>query len=390
MADMNRQVADRAQALAVIALEARNTAQTGRESVQQTFEGMGRIHAYVQDTAGKVQALGDNSREINNIVGVISTIAQQTNRLALDAAVQAATAGEHGKGFGAVAADIRRLAERAKDQASSIARIVRTVNEEIDAASLSMKDTERETSLGAKQAEEIGSALESIFGVVELQSSEIEVINQMANHQLQSSNAVARIMQNVSGLTQQSSANTRGAARNMEHLARLAEQLLRSVEAFKLPENPNYAALPQNLLSAEKGYSTNGMANTVRPGVTVTMRPQEMGQLAYPERNNSGLLGLPSLTQSGSPGQGQRPYPGKSNNSSTLPPNQGQPGGQRPYPGRSNNSGTLPPNQGQPGSQRPYPGRSNSGPLPPPSRGQNGNKLQQNRLQRPPVPPEKQ
>jgi methyl-accepting chemotaxis protein len=144
MADVNRQVADRSQSLYISAHEARQMAQVGRESVQQTVEGMGRIQAYVQDTAAKVQALGDSSREIDNIVGVIATIAQQTNRLALDSAVQAATAGEHGKGFGAVAVDIRRLAERARDQANTIARIVRGVSENIRAAAVSMQDTERE------------------------------------------------------------------------------------------------------------------------------------------------------------------------------------------------------------------------------------------------------
>ena len=145
MADSSRQVADRARVLYNVAREARQTAQTGRDSVRQTVEGMGRINENVQETSNKVQTLGESSREINNIVEVISNIAHQTNRLALDAAIQAAMAGENGKGFGAVAADIRRLAERAKDQASMIARIVRSVGEDIAAAAVAMRDTERET-----------------------------------------------------------------------------------------------------------------------------------------------------------------------------------------------------------------------------------------------------
>ncbi len=242
MAGSSRQVAERAQVLYGVAREARHTAETGREAVQQTVEGMGRVHEYVQDTSSKVQTLGDRSREINNIVEVIANIAHQTNRLALDAAIQAAMAGENGKGFGAVAADIRRLAERAKDQASSIARIVRSVREDIGAVAVSMRDTERETSAGAELAQEAGTSLESIFGVVERQAYEIEAINQMAAQQLQSSSAVVQIMQTVSDSTQQSSGSTRDAAQNMERLARLAEQLLASVEAFKLRENLNYYA----------------------------------------------------------------------------------------------------------------------------------------------------
>src|SRR6266536_3962040 len=241
-AESSREVAGRSQRLYDVARIARQDAQIGRASVQQAVEGMGRINENVQATATKVQTLGDRSREINEIVEAISGIAHQTNRLALDAAIQAAMAGENGKGFGAVAADIRRLAERAKDQASSIERIVRGVREDIGAVAVSMRDTERETSTGSQLAQEAGTSLESIFGVVERQASEIEAINRMAAHQLQSSSAVVQIMQTVSDSTQQSSASTRDAAQNIERLARLAEQLLASVEAFKLRENLNYYA----------------------------------------------------------------------------------------------------------------------------------------------------
>jgi methyl-accepting chemotaxis protein len=288
MADSSRQVAERAQSLYSIAREARQTAETGRESVQQTVEGMGRIHDYVQSTSGKVQTLGERSREINNIVEVISTIAHQTNRLALDAAIQAAMAGENGKGFGAVAADIRRLAERAKDEASSVARIVRSVREDIGAVAVSMRDTERETSAGARLAQEAGTSLESIFGVVERQAQEIENINQMAAQQLQSSSAVVQIMQGVSNSTRQSSSSTRVVAQNMERLARLAEQLLASVEAFKLRENLNYYApsgsvtiTPEN--EREDQFSLSGAYRTI----TATAQPVGVGGYnAFPPRSN--------------------------------------------------------------------------------------------------------
>ncbi len=253
MAEASRQVAERARILFNVAREAHQTAQDGREAVQQTVEGMGRIHQNVQETASKVQLLGDRSREINNIVEVISGIATQTNRLALDAAIQAATAGEHGKGFAAVAADIRRLAEGAKAQTSMIARIVRSVSEDIGAVAVSMQDTERETSTGAKLAEEAGTALQSIYAVVERQAREIELINRVSMQQLQSSSAVVQIMQGVSGSTQQSSASTREASQQMERLARLAEQLLTSVEAFKLRENSSFYGPTSNVtITAEE------------------------------------------------------------------------------------------------------------------------------------------
>jgi len=240
MADSSRQVADRAQNLFALSRTARHSAQGGREAVQQAVQGIGRIYSNVHETASKVQTLGERSREINNIVGVISDIAHQTNRLALDAAIQAAMAGENGKGFAAVAADIRRLAERAKDQANMITKIVRGVREDIGAAAVSMQDTERETSSGAKLTHEAGVALESIFTSVEQQAKEIENINLMAAQQLQSSSAVVQIIRAVTSTTQQSTMSTRDASQNMERLARLVEQLRASVEAFKLRENQGY------------------------------------------------------------------------------------------------------------------------------------------------------
>ena len=278
MADSSRQVAERAQVLYGVAREARQTAESGRGAVLQTVEGMGRIHEYVLDTSSKVQTLGDRSREINNIVEVIANIAHQTNRLALDAAIQAAMAGENGKGFGAVAADIRRLAERAKDQASSIARIVRGVREDIGAVAVSMRDTERETSTGAELAQEAGTSLESIFGVVERQASEIEAINRMAAQQLQSSSAVVQIMQAVSDSTQHSSTSTRDAAENMERLARLAEQLLASVEAFKLRENLNYYAPLGNMaITPEQEYQNQLTVSGAFRTITASAQPSNAG-----------------------------------------------------------------------------------------------------------------
>jgi methyl-accepting chemotaxis protein len=250
MADSSRHVADRAEILYDVARDARQSAQGGRESVQQAVEGMGRIHENVQETATKVQTLGDRSREINNIVEVISSIAHQTNRLALDAAIQAAMAGENGKGFAAVAADIRRLAERAKDQASMIGRIVRSVREEIGAVAVSMQDTERETSAGSQLTQEAGVALETIFSAVEHQAREIENINHMAAQQLQSSRNVVHIMRGISNTTQQSTVSTRNASHDTERLARLVEQLRASVEAFKLRESQGYYVPPSSNVSS--------------------------------------------------------------------------------------------------------------------------------------------
>jgi methyl-accepting chemotaxis protein len=361
----SQQVAGRALALASNAREARVSAQGGRQAVQQTVEGMGRIYNNVQETSNKVQTLGERSREINNIVEAISNIAHQTNRLALDAAIQAAMAGENGKGFGAVAADIRRLAERAKEQSTSVGRIVRSVRDDIGAVAISMRDTERETSAGSKLAEEAGTSLEAIFTVIERQAREIEIINQMAIQQQQSSGDVVQIMQEVSESTQESTTSTRDAAQNMERVARLAEQLLASVEAFKLRESLNYfapdgnAITPSNensddqltpsgvfriVTSTAQPISNGGIYQTPISAGGFSQFPQFSPVLSAPENGGQSLFLAPGHSNEPAPyslqGQGQQPF---------SPTGNGY--GQQPLPSQSNPGAQWPsPNDWQPGS----------------------------------------
>ncbi|MBV9229768.1 MAG: HAMP domain-containing protein, partial [Chloroflexi bacterium] len=283
VASSNRQIAERAQVLYNVAHEARQTAHKGRRAVQQTVKGMNRINENVSSTSKKVLSLGERSREISSIVEVISGIAQQTNRLALDASIQAAMAGEHGQGFGAVAVDIRRLAERAKEQSALIAQRVRNVLEDINTASVSMRETARETATGAQIAQEVGNALEVMFSAVEHQASEIEVTNQVAMQQLQSSNMIVQIMQRVSDSTRQSGVVTHNVTQQMERLAQLAGQLLASVDVFKLREE-------------QPGYVV----------VTETSTPPTSGQLAF----NGPVRSIPSPAQSAERAYGRPAFSG--------------------------------------------------------------------------------
>jgi methyl-accepting chemotaxis protein len=338
MAEASRRVAERAQLLHNVAVEARKDAQGGREAVEMAVAGMGRIHENVQATAKKVQVLGDRSREINNIVEAISSIAHQTNRLALDAAIQAAMAGEHGKGFGAVAADIRRLAERAKEQASNVTRIVRSVREDIGAVAVAMQDTERETEAGARLTQEAGSALETVFAVIEQQAHEIETINQMANQQLESSSSVVQIMHSVSEATQRSSTTTREAAQAMGRLARLVERLRASVEAFKLNEDQSYLSTTgfTDALTVQDGVEGQQSLSGAFRTVTATAQAQ-------PTPTHAGMYNaLPPARQPGagpspegfSPFQPLSPSPSSTGNSEWSQPLPSMPaGGSGPQPG---------------------------------------------------------
>lgn len=275
VAGASRGVADRSKVLTEVARKARRDAYGGRGAVQQAVLGMGRINDNVQATSTRVQYLGERSREIEEVVTVISSIAHQTNRLALDAAIQAAMAGENGKGFGAVAADIRRLAERSKEQTTAITRIVRSVRDDISSVATSMQDTERETSSGTKLTQEAGAALEALFVAVENQAKEIENINDMAVQQLRSSTAAVQIMQSVSETTQQSGLSTRDASQNMQRLARLVEQLRSSVEAFKLRDNQGFFTNGNNINIVEEQDNQMTISGLFRT-VSATAQPTQL------------------------------------------------------------------------------------------------------------------
>ncbi len=246
MATSSSQLAKRSNLLFGMANQARQAAQSGRQAVQQSTEGMNHINNNIHTTSAKIMSLGQHSREISNIVETISNIAQHTNRLALDATIQASMAGENGKGFKAISVDIRRLAELAREQTMMIGRLVHDVLDDINTATISIKETEQEAAAGMQFTQQVGKSLEAIFAVVEQQSSEIEVANQVATQQLQSSMKVVQIMHNIFKAGQESIAGTREANRHVEHLAQLASQMLTSVEVFKLWED---AGQPINIAS---------------------------------------------------------------------------------------------------------------------------------------------
>ncbi|GCE18219.1 HAMP domain-containing methyl-accepting chemotaxis protein [Dictyobacter kobayashii] len=242
MANASRDVAQRAQSLSQVGNHVYHTTQSGRNALQRTVEGMGRINNQVHLSASRVQALEEHSQEINNIVRIISGIAYQTNRLALDASIQAAMAGENGRAFRAVADDIRRSAETAKTQANMIEKIVQQVFQDIEAVTHSIQETELEAGTGIQSSQDAGTAFAAIVNAIEQQSSEINTINQAAMQQLSASSTVAQIMQDVYTSTLRSGHSIREESTRMERVAQLAEQLLGSAEVFKLSEDQDIFA----------------------------------------------------------------------------------------------------------------------------------------------------
>ncbi len=256
MASASQRVAQRTKDLSVVAEQARQTASAGAAAVQRTVQGMGRINDNVRETAQKVQLLEERSSAINDISTFMGTIAQRTQRLALDATIQASMAGASGTGFAAVADDIRRLAEQAKEQASRIMHIERTIRGDIAEVHSAMRETTSETQSGAQLAQQAGVALASIFAAVQRQENEIQTISQTAVDQVQVSAAVVQAMQRVSAATQRSSVTTQEVMRSMEYQGQLVTQLHTSVGAFRVRDE-RQGMFPALVGEIEGGNSMN-------------------------------------------------------------------------------------------------------------------------------------
>ena len=144
-----KQVSNNAEASAEAARRALDAAEQGNRAVRDTLEGMQRIRASVQATAKKIKSLGDRSLEISEIINVINDITEQTNLLALNAAIEAARAGEAGRGFAVVADEVRKLAEHSRSATKDIAALIKAIQAETNEAVVVMEEGTREVEGGA-------------------------------------------------------------------------------------------------------------------------------------------------------------------------------------------------------------------------------------------------
>lgn len=288
MAESNHRVAEDAYTLARVAYNARGQTQSGFEALQQTVSGMGQIQEEVKTAAQRVGQLSRRAQDITHVVEIISNIAHQTNRLALDAAIHASAAGTGGKNFGMVAGNIRHLAEQVKDEANQISRMVQTMVEETNLAIAATKQSQQRVAEGMGLANAAGGALESIANVVDQQSQLVEVINRIAKQQRDTSVAVAEEMQSASDITQQYSVGTRQTAQSIERLAYLARQLKESVEAFKLPAD-SYDGFEQ------PGMYPQMPGQPMRPPVRSARPTPLLPQPSTIARANNGSGNMPNL-----------------------------------------------------------------------------------------------
>ncbi|WP_166361369.1 methyl-accepting chemotaxis protein [Pseudomonas akapageensis] len=211
-------------------------ANKGNEVVHNTIHGMDNIREQIQDTAKRIKRLGESSQEIGDIVSLIDDIADQTNILALNAAIQASMAGEAGRGFAVVADEVQRLAERSSSATRQIETLVRAIQADTNEAVISMEQTTAEVVRGARLAQDAGVALEEIEGVSQNLAELIQRISNAAQQQTSSAGQISHTMSVIQQITTQTSTVSTATAESIGNLAQMASEMRRSVSGFTLPQ----------------------------------------------------------------------------------------------------------------------------------------------------------
>jgi twitching motility protein PilJ len=236
MAVSIEEVSRNASESANVAQQSVEIAHKGSKTVRRTISGMDTIREQIQETSKRIKRLGESSQEIGDIVELINDIADQTNILSLNAAIQAAMAGEAGRGFAVVADEVQRLAERSGNATKQIEALVKTIQTDTNEAVISMEQSTSGVVEGARLAEDAGEALVEIESVSNRLAELIQSISGTANKQSTAATHISDTMNVIKEITTQTSAGANETATSIGNLADLANDLRKSVAGFKLPE----------------------------------------------------------------------------------------------------------------------------------------------------------
>ena len=231
------QVSSNSAESAAVAERSVSIAKNGTAVVRNTIDGMDTIREQIQDTSKRIKRLGESSQEIGDIVSLINEIADQTNILALNAAIQAAMAGEAGRGFAVVADEVQRLAERSATATKQIAGLVKTIQNDTHEAVASMEQTTAEVVKGAELANSAGVALEEIETVSTNLAELIQDISEAAKHQATTSSHISNTMNVIQEITSQTLSGTNDTAASIGDLAEMAVEMRESITGFILPDD---------------------------------------------------------------------------------------------------------------------------------------------------------
>ena len=228
------QVSSNASQASQVAQRSLQAATQGSQAVQNTIAGMNGIREQIQETSKRIKRLGESSQEIGEIVELISDITEQTNILALNAAIQAASAGEAGRGFTVVAEEVQRLAVRSSEATKQIGAIVKTIQTDTNSAVAAMEKSTAGVVEGARLSDAAGKALTEIETVSNSLARLIQSISTATEAQTQVATMVTKNMQQIQEITSQTTEGTKQTAESVGQLTKLAEELRDSVAGFKL------------------------------------------------------------------------------------------------------------------------------------------------------------
>ena len=226
-------------------VSAAQAAREGARRVEETMQGMNAIRSHVNLSAEKVEEMGRRSDEIGAIVEVIEDIASQTNLLALNAAIEAARAGEHGKGFAVVADEVRKLAERSSAATKEIAAIIRGIQISVSEAVQAMTESAGEVEQGVEKAQEAGQSLQAILTAVEDIREKTEASLQALQRMQTMSNQLVSAVDSVSAVVEENTAAT-------EEMAASAGEMTQMIEDIAGVSSQNSAAIEEVSAGAEE------------------------------------------------------------------------------------------------------------------------------------------
>jgi twitching motility protein PilJ len=219
---------------AIVARQSVAAAEQGSTAVENAIKGMIDIREQIQETSKRIKRLGESSQEIGEITELISDITEQTNVLALNAAIQAASAGEAGRGFSVVAEEVQRLAERSAQAAKQIGALVRTIQTDTHDAVAAMEKSTQGVVEGARLSDAAGAALADISRVSNRLAELIQGISFATGLQATSANGVAHNMRHILSVTEDTQQGTQQTAQSISQLALLAQELKDSVSRFRV------------------------------------------------------------------------------------------------------------------------------------------------------------
>jgi methyl-accepting chemotaxis protein len=217
-----------------VARQSLDTTERGAQAVQASVASMSQIRDQIQETSKRIKRLGESSLEIGEIVDLISDISEQTNVLALNAAIQAATAGEAGRGFTVVAEEVQRLAERSAEATKQIGGLVKTIQADTQEAVSAMENSTQGVVEGTKLSDAAGQALKEIEQVTRNLAELIQSIEVSTQMQVDIADEVRKLMHDVMAITRETTDGTHQTTHSMTELSRLTEQLRASVAQFKV------------------------------------------------------------------------------------------------------------------------------------------------------------